>query len=135
MPTVVAKTKQVTKTFVVKNTGIKGVQVDWRIFDQKTVSTYDNTIKTDVKIHDDDNDDDIFDVDIIKNLAFDKNEKPYKFELSAIEPEPSYNSAFSISPASVMIGARSTYTFHVTFDPSKGAGHFESIVLASPELS
>lgn len=112
MPTVVAKTKQVVKTFQVKNTGIKGVQVDWKIFDQKTVSTYDNTIKTEVKIHDDDNEeDDIFDVDVVKNMAFDRNEKPFKFELKAIEPVPSYNSAFSINPTSVMIGARSTYTF------------------------
>lgn len=34
MPTVVSKTKKVTKTFVIKNTGIRGVQIDWRIFDQ-----------------------------------------------------------------------------------------------------
>lgn len=33
IPTVVSKTKKVVKTFTVKNTGIKGVQIDWRIFD------------------------------------------------------------------------------------------------------
>ena len=79
--------------------------------------------------------DDIFDLDIIKNLAFDKNEVPFKFEYTAIEPEVSDNSAFSITPASVMVGSRSNYTFTVTFDPSKGTGNFRSIILASPELS
>lgn len=34
IPTVVAKSKSVSKTFQIKNTGIKGVQIDWRIFDQ-----------------------------------------------------------------------------------------------------
>ena len=33
MPTVVAKTKNVVKTFNIKNTGIKSVQIDWKIFD------------------------------------------------------------------------------------------------------
>jgi len=35
IPTVVAKTKAVTKTFAIKNTGIKSVQIDWKIFDQE----------------------------------------------------------------------------------------------------
>jgi hypothetical protein len=33
VPTVVAKTKKVNKTFVIKNTGIKSVEINWRIFD------------------------------------------------------------------------------------------------------
>lgn len=34
IPTVVAKSKPVTKSFNIKNTGIKSVQIDWQIFDQ-----------------------------------------------------------------------------------------------------
>ena len=33
LPTVVAKTKAITKQFQVKNTGIKAVEIDWRMFD------------------------------------------------------------------------------------------------------
>lgn len=33
IPTIVAKTKPVTKTFNVKNTGIKSVNIDWLMFD------------------------------------------------------------------------------------------------------
>lgn len=78
---------------------------------------------------------DIFDIDITKNLAFDKAENPFKFEFKAIEPEPSLDSAFKIEPESVVVGSRSTHNFTVTFDPSKGTGKFKSIILASPELS
>lgn len=78
---------------------------------------------------------DLFDLDIVKNFAFDKADSPFKFEFAAIEPEPSADSAFKIEPASVMVGSRSTHSFTVTFDPSKGTGEFKSIVLASPELS
>lgn len=35
MPTVVCKTKEVVKHFIIKNTGIKGVQIDWKIFDRQ----------------------------------------------------------------------------------------------------
>jgi hypothetical protein len=38
IPTVVARTKQVSKTFELKNSGIKAVEVDWRIFDQLSPS-------------------------------------------------------------------------------------------------
>lgn len=40
MPTVVSKTKKVTKTFQIKNTGIKGVQINWKIFDQLKPSNF-----------------------------------------------------------------------------------------------
>lgn len=80
--------------------------------------------------------DDLFDIDIVKNFAFDKAENPFKFEFNAIEPEPSKDSAFKIEPAECVVGPRSTHQFTVTFDPSKGrAGRFRSIVLSSPELS
>lgn len=77
----------------------------------------------------------MFDIDIVKNFAFDKAENPFKFEFQAIEPEPTKDSAFKIEPVSCSVGPRSTHNFTVTFDPTKGTGRFKSIVLASPELS
>ena len=77
----------------------------------------------------------MFDLDIVKNLAFDKAELPYKFEYSAIEPEPSQGSAFRIEPPTAVVGSRSTHHFTIFFDPSKGTGNFKSIILASPVLS
>jgi hypothetical protein len=68
-------------------------------------------------------------------MAFDKSSVPFKFEYSALEPEPSKDSAFEITPASTVVGSRSTREFQVTFDPSKGTGWYKSIILASPELS
>ena len=50
--------------------------------------------------------DDLFDLDIIKNYAFDKNENPFKFEFQAIEPEESKDSAFKIEPESLTVGPR-----------------------------
>lgn len=90
IPTVVAKSKAVTKTFMIKNTGIKSVDVNWQIFDQN---------REDPALANQDQDEDIFDIDIVRNFAFDKGENPFKFELSAIEPEPSKDSAFKIEPA------------------------------------
>ena len=72
----------------------------------------------------------------MKNTAFDKAENPYKLDFQAIEPEPSTHSAFSIEPRQCQVGARSTATFTVTFDPTNGPhGKYRSIVMASPELS
>jgi len=62
IPTVVAKSKPVTKTFNIKNTGIKSVQIDWQIFDQNEQSSQPAGGP----------DGDYFDLDIIKNFAFDK---------------------------------------------------------------
>lgn len=127
IPTIVSKSEQVSKIFNIKNTGIKSVQVDWQIFDleaagQATADTDDSA--------------DLFDLDIVKNFAFDKSENPYKFELKAIEPPPSTDSAFKIEPSQCVVGPRSNHEFTITFDPRKGpSGKFRSIVLASPELS
>lgn len=127
IPTVVAKSKPVTKTFMIKNTGIKSVDVLWQIFDQNK--------QQEATLSVEDEEEDIFDIDIVKNFAFDKAENPFKFELKALEPEPSKDSAFKIEPATCLVGPRSSHQFTVTFDPSKGTGNFKSIVLASPELS
>lgn len=111
---------------MIKNTGIKSVDVNWQIFDQN---------REDPALANQSDNEDIFDIDIVKNFAFDKAENPFKFELGAIEPEPSKDSAFKIEPATCLVGPRSSHHFTVTFDPSKGTGNFQSIVLASPELS
>ena len=127
IPTVVSKTQPVTKTFNIKNTGIKSVHVDWQIFDLEAAGEEIGTT---------DQSGDLFDLDIVKNFAFDKAENPFKFELKAVEPPPSTDSAFKIEPSQCVVGPRSNHEFTVTFDPSKGpSGKFRSIVLATPELS
>ena len=112
---------------MIKNTGIKSVEINWKIFDQAKGN--DQPAESTPLVED------IFDIDIIKNLAFDKADVPYKFEYKAIEPEPSQGSAFKIEPTTAVVGSRSTHQFTVTFDPSKGTGRFKSVILASPELS
>ena len=79
MPTVVAKSKPVSKTFQIKNTGIKGVTIDWRIFDMMPkVQSAAIAIEGANNLEKEEND--YFNIDIIKNMAFDKAENPYKFE-------------------------------------------------------
>ena len=135
MPTVVCKTKQVVKHFMIKNTGIKGVQIDWKIFDRKKgIQAIEDNSK--LKIHDPQpTPRDFFDIDIVKNYSFDKTESPFKVEYNIIEPEPAVDSAFKIEPETALVGSRSSHSFTVTFDPSKGTGNFKSLILASPELT
>jgi hypothetical protein len=76
MATVVYKTKPIKKVFNVKNTGIKSVQIDWLMFDQE-VPGQKNVSALGAE-------DDIFDIDIVNNLAFDRSENPFKFEFAAI---------------------------------------------------
>lgn len=42
MPTVVANTNAIQKSFKIKNTGIRTLQVDWQIFDQADLDKADN---------------------------------------------------------------------------------------------
>ena len=83
IPTVVANSNSISKTFKIKNTGIRALQVDWKIFDKKDLEKADN---------------DQFSIKIIKNVSFDKKRNPYKFNFVALEPEESANSAFEINP-------------------------------------
>jgi hypothetical protein len=71
MPTVVANTAQIHKSFKIKNTGIRSLQVDWKIFDQADLNSVDT---------------DAFKISIIKNTSYDKALLPFKFNFSAIEP-------------------------------------------------
>jgi len=64
----------ISKTFKIKNTGIRSLQVDWRVFDQSDLDKVDN---------------DVFAINVIKNQSFDKKHLPYKFRFTALEPEES----------------------------------------------
>lgn len=121
MPTIVAKSREPQKkTFKIRNTGIRSLQIDWSIFDQADL----DSAATDP-----------FDLVIAKNQSFDKAKYPFKFDFQALEPQESQGSCFTIQPKSVAIPSRSLQEFTVTFDPTVGVGTFSSIVLATPYLS
>lgn len=82
----------ISKTFKIKNTGIRSLQVDWKVFDQADLDRADN---------------DTFDIRVAKNQSFDKKRYPYKFQFTALEPEETQNSPFEVFPKSVIINARS----------------------------
>ena len=79
IPTVVANTQPQSRVFKIKNTGIRALDVDWRIFDLEDL---------------DNSEEDAFRLKIVKNASFDKKKFPFKFNFTAIEPEESKNSAF-----------------------------------------
>ena len=79
IPTVVANTQPQSRVFKIKNTGIRALDVDWRIFDLEDL---------------DNSEEDAFRLKIVKNGSFDKKKFPFKFNFTAIEPEESKNSAF-----------------------------------------
>ena len=110
----------ISKTFKIKNTGIRSLQVDWRVFDQTDLDKVDN---------------DVFSINVVKNQSFDKKHLPYKFRFTALEPEESQSSPFEVAPKQVVVNARSIQEFTVTFNPTKDVGNFKTILLASPELS
>ena len=71
----------ISKTFKIKNTGIRSLQVDWRVFDQTDLDKVDN---------------DVFSIGVVKNQSFDKKRLPYKFQFTAMEPDESLSSAFEV---------------------------------------
>jgi hypothetical protein len=83
IPTVITNSQPVTKTFNIKNTGIRSVQVDWKIFDSKDLVQKDK---------------DYFNLSIAKNFSYDRRDNPFKFNFEALEPEESLDSAFEIQP-------------------------------------
>jgi len=120
MPTIVTNTQPIMKQFKIKNTGIRSVQVDWKIFDKKDLVKQDQ---------------DLFNLSIGKNFSYDRKDNPFKFNFEAIEPEESHDSAFEIQPKSVQVGPREIINFSVTFYSNKGEGEFRSVILATPELT
>ena len=64
MPTVVCNSQPISKQFKIKNTGIREVQVDWKIFDNKDLKNKDT---------------DLFNLSIDKNTAYDRKENPWKW--------------------------------------------------------
>lgn len=65
IPTIVANSAPVSKQFKIKNTGIRSVQIDWKIFDSKDLQSADV---------------DFFTMSIVKNFSYDRKENPFKFE-------------------------------------------------------
>lgn len=96
IPTAVANSQSITKTFKIKNTGIREVDMLWRLFDQKDLEEQQT---------------DYFTMDVAKNLSYDRKENPYKFAFKAIEPEESNNSAFEIQPKESTIRSKETAEF------------------------
>lgn len=74
MPTIVANSNQISKTFKIKNTGIRALQVDWQIFDQQDLDKVDN---------------DAFKLSVNRNQSYDKKRVPFKFNWKALEPPES----------------------------------------------
>jgi len=103
MPTAVANTSAFSKIFKIKNTGIRSLAIDWKIFDSKDLNNQKENA---------------FNISIAKNQSFDKKKNPFKFNFTAIEPDESKNSAFEITPKQITIDCRSEQTFKVTFSPS-----------------
>jgi len=92
MPTIVANSQPIKKSFKIRNTGIRSLQVDWNIFDCKDLESADT---------------DPFKLKIAKNQSFDKVKYPFKFDFQALEPAESVNSCFAIQPKNVAVPARS----------------------------
>jgi hypothetical protein len=65
MPTIVANSQPIKKSFKIRNTGIRSLQVDWSIFDKKDLESADT---------------DPFKLAIAKNQSFDKAKYPFKFD-------------------------------------------------------
>jgi hypothetical protein len=120
MPCIVSNSQPIMKQFKLKNTGIRGIQVDWKIYDSKDLENVDQ---------------DVFETNVVRNNGFDSKENPYKFNFTVIEPEESKNSAFEIAPKNSVLGPREIQTFNVTFFSNKGIGEFHSVMMATPELS
>ena len=74
MPAIVVNSQPISKNFKIKNTGIRAVDLDWKIFDQKDLANKDT---------------DYFNLSIIKNMSYDRKENPFKFNFDVIEPEES----------------------------------------------
>lgn len=65
--------------------------MNWQVFD-----------KSDLKA----SDKDVFDIQVAKNISFDKDIFPYKFQFDLIEPLESENSIFEIYPKHTILGPR-----------------------------
>jgi len=57
MPTIVHNSAPISKTFTIKNTGIREVIIDWKIYDENDLLNVER---------------DFFSLDVVKNLSYDK---------------------------------------------------------------
>jgi hypothetical protein len=100
MPTMVSNSQSTSKSFKLRNTGIRGIQIDWKIYDKRDLEAENQ---------------DVFETTVVKNTGFDANDMPFKFNFTTNEPEESKNSAFEISPKSTVMGPRDIQTFTLIF--------------------
>ena len=106
-----------------RNTGIRAVEVDWKIFDQEDLE------KSEI---------DFFKITVGANPGIDRSENPFKLNFQFVEPDESTNSVYTVEPKNSVLGPRDTQTVTVTFypnKPGKGPGKFSSTVIATPSLS
>ena len=101
MPTIVHNSAPISKTFTIKNTGIREVTIDWKIYDLRDLLNVER---------------DFFSLDVVKNLSYDRAMNPYKFHLEEVRPPVSTNSPYQIQPQCVALGSRKSQTFTVTFN-------------------
>ena len=116
-PTVVEQAPQQAKTFKIKNTGIADVSISWKIYDDR-----DRVNSTE----------DIFDIKIVKNNAFDNKDQPYKLDFNFNEPEDSLGSAYEIEPRECIIPSKEGKEFKIKFNSDQGVEQFNSILMAHP---
>lgn len=101
MPTIVHNSAPISKTFTIKNTGIREVVIDWKIYDERDIYNVER---------------DYFTLDVVKNLSYDRQINPYKFHLEEVRPPESENTPYSIEPQKIVLGCRQTQKFTVTFN-------------------
>lgn len=91
MPTQVVKNDPVSKQFKIKNTGIRAVDLEWKVYDQTDLES--SAI-------------DLFDINVGMNPGLDRNEQPFKLNFTFIEPEESSNSVYTVEPKQSILGPR-----------------------------
>ena len=93
LPSQVVNTGPISKSLKIRNTGIRSIDLNWKIFDREDIEKSENNI---------------FNIGVAQNIGLDALETPYKFNFEFVEPEESMNSVFEINPKNCMMGPRET---------------------------
>ena len=67
-------TGPITKSLKIRNTGIRSIDLNWKIFDREDIEKSENNI---------------FNIGVAQNLGLEALETPYKFNFDFVEPEES----------------------------------------------
>ena len=86
-------TAAITKSLKIKNTGIRAVDLNWKIFDREEIEKSQN---------------DMFNISVASNFGLDSLESPFKFNFEVMEPEESQDSVYEINPKNSVMGPRET---------------------------